>query len=286
LLGFGDFVPLQKNNFLSNNFTYACFVILFILIGLTTLASSMNLLVLRLATINAEEQVQERLEQAEAKRNAVHLEGDVITPNARLFNTTEKPEQLETISVCSCACLDYKIWHSKRKKNKNVKFKHDKEQQQRHQQDTSSLFAENHRLYTNANNNATNNNDNSGGTIDANNIHEKLNKPSTSRNSNMAQHQQEGKANSKFMSFLMSRKSLRVKRLLSRKQKRGDDILLSNPMNNNNDEFEMMTTSYSINKNLNNDEADFIMNQTGSNKMHNSTSTINMYSTLVKRNSI
>lgn len=71
----------------------------------------MNLLVLRLATINAEEQVQERLEAAEARRNAVHLEGDVIQPNTRLFNTTEKPEQVETISVCSCACLDYKIWH-------------------------------------------------------------------------------------------------------------------------------------------------------------------------------
>lgn len=104
-------MPLQKNNFLSNNLAYACFTILFILIGLTTLASSMNLLVLRLATINAEEQVQERLEAAEARRNAVHLEGDVIQPNARFFNTTEKPEQVETISVCSCACLDYKIWH-------------------------------------------------------------------------------------------------------------------------------------------------------------------------------
>lgn len=71
----------------------------------------MNLLVLRLATINAEEAVQERREAAEARRNAVHLEGDVIQPNARVFNTTEKPEQVETISVCSCACLDYKIWH-------------------------------------------------------------------------------------------------------------------------------------------------------------------------------
>lgn len=79
----------------------------------------MNLLVLRLATINAEEQVQERLEAAEARRQAVHLEGDVISPNSRLFAVQpEKPEQLDTISVCSCACLDYKIFHNKRSKRK------------------------------------------------------------------------------------------------------------------------------------------------------------------------
>ncbi|RNA06308.1 Two pore potassium channel sup-9 [Brachionus plicatilis] len=117
-IGFGDYVPLQQNNFLSNNLTYASFTILFILVGLTTLASSMNLLVLRLATINAEEQVQERLEQAEARRNAVHLEGDVISGNSRLFAQPEKPEQFETISVCSCACMDYKLFHRKRKKGR------------------------------------------------------------------------------------------------------------------------------------------------------------------------
>ena len=108
---------MQKNNVLSHNYTYACFTILFILIGLTTLASSMNLLVLRLATINAEEQVQEKLEAAEARRQAVHLEGDVINPNGRLFIAQEQPEQLETISVCSCVCLDYKIWHLKRNRS-------------------------------------------------------------------------------------------------------------------------------------------------------------------------
>lgn len=109
-------VPMQKNNALSQNYAYACFTILFILIGLTTLASSMNLLVLRFATLIAEVQVQEKLEAAEARRQAVHLEGDVINPNGRLFIAQEQPEQLETISVCSCVCLDYKIWHLKRNK--------------------------------------------------------------------------------------------------------------------------------------------------------------------------
>lgn len=83
----------------------------------------MNLLVLRLATINAEEQVAERLEAAEAAKQLVHLEGDVINPNnGRQFINQEKPEQLEQISVCSCACLDYKIFHTKRSRlSKNSK---------------------------------------------------------------------------------------------------------------------------------------------------------------------
>ncbi len=108
-------MPLQKNNYLSNNFAYACFTILFILIGLTTLASSMNLLVLRLATINAEEKLTERLEQAEARRNAVRLEGDVISrpkTNAQDANNANKQSAIETdnISVCSCACMDNQMW--------------------------------------------------------------------------------------------------------------------------------------------------------------------------------
>lgn len=137
-IGFGDMVPMQKDNALSSNFAYACFTILFILTGLITLASSMNLLVLRLATINAEEQVQEKLEAAEARRQAVHLEGDVISPNGRLFVKEEKPEQVETISVCSCACLDYKIWECKRNRRKKGK-RHS--QQRHHPQCTSASCA-------------------------------------------------------------------------------------------------------------------------------------------------
>jgi hypothetical protein len=111
----------------NDNLSYACFTIFFILTGLTTLASSMNLLVLRLATINAEEQVQEKLEAAEAKRQAVHLEGDVISPNGRLLVTQEVPEKCDTISVCSCTCLDHKIWKGKRRsKNNSTNYKANK----------------------------------------------------------------------------------------------------------------------------------------------------------------
>ena len=112
-------VPMQSNSMLNDNLTYACFTIFFILIGLTTLASTMNLLVLRLATINAEEQIQEKIEAAEAKLQAVHLEGDVISPNGRLLVTQEVPENCDTVSVCSCTCLDHKIWKKKARKSSN-----------------------------------------------------------------------------------------------------------------------------------------------------------------------
>ena len=130
-------VPMQKNNTLAKNLPYACFTILFILIGLTTLASSMNLLVLRLATINAEEQVQEKLEQAEALRQAVHLEGDVINPNGRIDFLTpqEKPEQEENISVCSCACLDYR----KNRKRRFLFFKKSSKKQKDTMNNTISM---------------------------------------------------------------------------------------------------------------------------------------------------
>jgi hypothetical protein len=135
-------VPMQSDGMLNNNIGYACFTIIFILTGLVTLASTMNLLVLRLATINAEEQVKLEAEAAEAKRQVVHLEGirnklkvvydfffnlnlnttkkgDVITgPNGRLLISQEKPEQCDTISVCSCTCLDHKLFHKTKFKNR------------------------------------------------------------------------------------------------------------------------------------------------------------------------
>jgi hypothetical protein len=114
-------VPMQNNNMLDGNVSYACFTIFFILTGLTTLASTMNLLVLRLATINAEEHIQEKIEADEAKRQAVHLEGDVISPNDRLLVKQEVPEQYDTTSVCSCTCIENKIWKSKKRKKNNMK---------------------------------------------------------------------------------------------------------------------------------------------------------------------
>lgn len=177
----------------------------------------MNLLVLRLATINAEEQVQERLEAAEARRNAVHLEGDVIQPNTRLFNTTEKPEQLDTISVCSCACLDYKIWHSRRKKAPNRTNKNRSNPAKLKEESITSSFTTN-----NENNNNSNYNNNA--------IIVSNNSGIDSPNHN------EG-----FLSLLKLRK-FRVKRLLSGRKLKHQNVLLNN-LNNQTNEFEMIAAA-------------------------------------------
>ncbi len=125
--GFGDLVPLQNEGMLNNNIGYAIFTIIFILTGLVTLASTMNLLVLRLATINAEEQVKLEAEAAEAKRQVVHLEGDVISgPNGRLLVSQEKPEQYDAVSVCSCTCLDHRLLKKKKKEKSNGREKDDR----------------------------------------------------------------------------------------------------------------------------------------------------------------
>ena len=78
-IGFGDMVPMQTNNNLTNNFFYACFNIMHVLLALATFAACANLLVLRLARLNAEERVLERLEMDEQMRQAVHLDGDIIS---------------------------------------------------------------------------------------------------------------------------------------------------------------------------------------------------------------
>ena len=98
LLGFGDMVPMQQNNALSENFSYDCFTIFFILTGLITLASSINLLVLRLAEDEAEEQIQERIEQEEAIKQIVHLDGDIISFHGMDPSSKEGPEEVISIA--------------------------------------------------------------------------------------------------------------------------------------------------------------------------------------------
>ena len=98
------------------NTGYACFTIIFILTGLTTLASSINLLVLHLASLTAEENRAEEKEADEKRRQMVRLEGDIINLNEQVFiQSKENPEELDNISVCSCNCIQYKSFNSERK---------------------------------------------------------------------------------------------------------------------------------------------------------------------------
>ena len=51
-IGFGDLVALQQNNALENEIPYVIFVISFILFGLAIIAACLNLMILKLMTLN------------------------------------------------------------------------------------------------------------------------------------------------------------------------------------------------------------------------------------------
>jgi hypothetical protein len=80
ILGFGDFVALQTNEALNTNVFYVVLSMTFILFGLTVVASSMNLLVLRFLTMNTEDERREEIQSAVA-RNSVNFDSDMISPN-------------------------------------------------------------------------------------------------------------------------------------------------------------------------------------------------------------
>lgn len=82
-VGFGDFVALQTNEALNTNVFYVVLSMTFILFGLTVVASSMNLLVLRFLTMNTEDERREEIQSAVA-RNSIHFDGDLITPNGEI----------------------------------------------------------------------------------------------------------------------------------------------------------------------------------------------------------
>ena len=59
----------------------------FILFGLTVVASSMNLLVLRFLTMNTEDERREEIQSAVA-RSSLRFDSDLISPNGKLSKKT------------------------------------------------------------------------------------------------------------------------------------------------------------------------------------------------------
>ncbi|CAF1099280.1 unnamed protein product [Adineta steineri] len=111
-IGFGDFVALQTNEALNTNVFYVVLSMTFILFGLTVVASSMNLLVLRFLTMNTEDERREEIQSAVA-RNSLHFDSDIITPNGTLIpypspehfeylSTELTPSESEPCHCCSC----------------------------------------------------------------------------------------------------------------------------------------------------------------------------------------
>ena len=80
MLGFGDFVALQTNEALNSNAFYVILSMIFILFGLTVVASSMNLLVLRFLTMNTEDQRREEIQSAVAQAS-LRFDSDILSPN-------------------------------------------------------------------------------------------------------------------------------------------------------------------------------------------------------------
>ncbi|CAF0949033.1 unnamed protein product [Didymodactylos carnosus] len=106
-IGFGDFVPLQQKNYNEYAWAYIIFTIGFILTGLTILASSSNLLVLKMVETDTNRIKNERNLAQERRKQAVRVVGDVISANGRLIALEETPSESltqisESISLCSC----------------------------------------------------------------------------------------------------------------------------------------------------------------------------------------
>ena len=55
-IGFGDYVALQQDNALEKKIHYVVLVISFILFGLAIIAAALNLMVLKLMTLNTEDE--------------------------------------------------------------------------------------------------------------------------------------------------------------------------------------------------------------------------------------
>nr|XP_054761074.1 potassium channel subfamily K member 9-like [Lytechinus pictus] len=107
-VGFGDYVALQKDNDIQQRPQYVFFSIIYILVALVVLASVMNLLVLRLLTLNTEDERREAQEQELAMRQSGH-ELNHIDSHMNFFNHNHargpllaKGEHRAFCSTCSC----------------------------------------------------------------------------------------------------------------------------------------------------------------------------------------
>jgi len=109
-IGFGDFVALQNNKALQFEPGYVACSFIFLLLGLASLSSSINLLVLRFMILSLEDE-EDQEELQDAAQNVVTLDGEVMAVNGRVlsghndmnhkFKTGLEPD---AASVCSCTC--------------------------------------------------------------------------------------------------------------------------------------------------------------------------------------
>ncbi|XP_073950693.1 TWIK-related acid-sensitive K[+] channel 7 isoform X1 [Choristoneura fumiferana] len=102
-IGFGDYVALQNDQALTSKPGYVALSLVFILFGLAVVAASINLLVLRFMTMQAEENARD--EEKEAARTILPLDAHGI---AGRRHDDQASARLSVEQVCSCNCLGNK----------------------------------------------------------------------------------------------------------------------------------------------------------------------------------
>ncbi|CAB3367537.1 two pore potassium channel protein sup-9 [Cloeon dipterum] len=112
-IGFGDYVALQNDHALSNKPGYVALSLVFILFGLAVVAASINLLVLRFMTMQAEDNRREDDVMQSASHHVVTFEGDIMSLNGKILSGHYLSSSMATVdtdqvSVCSCTCLGRK----------------------------------------------------------------------------------------------------------------------------------------------------------------------------------
>ncbi|XP_077990300.1 two pore potassium channel protein sup-9-like [Glandiceps talaboti] len=119
-IGFGDYVALQGPDALQERPEYVAFSLMYILVGLTVVGASLNLLVLRLLTLNTEDERREQQAQREAELaranqftdfhgnsiEAHHIDITDISTQYHSPHSGPYPDFKSAISsVCPCSCL-------------------------------------------------------------------------------------------------------------------------------------------------------------------------------------
>merc|ERR1711988_1117988 len=106
-IGFGDFVALQNNKALQFRPGYVACSFIFLLLGLASLSSSINLLVLRFMILSLEDE-EDQEELQDVAQNVVTLDGEVMAVNGRVLSghgqLDQGGQEADAVSVCSCTC--------------------------------------------------------------------------------------------------------------------------------------------------------------------------------------
>ncbi|XP_030376155.1 two pore potassium channel protein sup-9 [Scaptodrosophila lebanonensis] len=106
-IGFGDYVALQNDQALTNKPGYVALSLVFILFGLAVVAASINLLVLRFMTMQAEDAKRDEqdAQNLAAVNQPVTFEDEYNMNGKLLDHANYMTEYDETASLCSCTCI-------------------------------------------------------------------------------------------------------------------------------------------------------------------------------------